>query len=135
MKRLAILVLTFSLLVPVTYGQQAPDGPTAKDSVTVSVEALRNLRFEYRKLERKAEIQDSIIAEQEYQIDLYKRRLQQDSVIVDLTEERLKIKDERIKARDERIERLERQNTWEQIKKFAWSAGTLVIGFLLGSAS
>lgn len=131
--RISILFLIFSLFATPAFAQDVPEG-AEPDSVTVSVESLRNLKHEFKILERQVELQDSIIAEQDYQINLYEKRADQDSLINDLTEQQLEIRDERIKMRDERIQRLERQKTWEQLKKYIWAGGSLVIGFLLGSA-
>lgn len=131
MKNYLILFLSV-LLIPVfanpAHGQE-------KDSVTVSVEALQNLKAEYAELEKTVSLQDSLIEELEYQIKLYEQRSRQDSLLINLTEEKLEVKDERIKIRDERIDRLEEQRTWEQIKKYIWTTGALVIGFFVGNAS
>lgn len=135
MKRLVPLVLIFALLSGPAVAQDVPDDPPPeKDSVTVSVEALRNLKERFTELERKTALQDSLIEEQKHQIKLYERRVRQDSLILNLTEQKLDVRQERINMRDERIQRLEDEKTWEQIKKYIWTAGSLVIGFLLGSA-
>lgn len=128
---LAILISVF-LAVP-AYGQQTFSS-LEPDSVTVSVESLRELKHEYKILERQVQLQDSIIAEQEYQIELYERRTAKDSVILDLAERQLEVRKERIKIRDERIERLEEQKTWERIKRYIWTGGSLIIGFFVGNA-
>jgi peptidoglycan hydrolase CwlO-like protein len=132
-KLLTAILLSVFLCVP-AYGQEVPDDP-ARDSVTVSVEALRNLKHEYTILENKVEIQDSIIVEQARQIDLYEKRTDQTEKIDRILKKRIKIRDERIEMRDERIERLEKEKTWEQIKKYIWTLGGLAIGFLVGGAS
>ena len=133
MRKIAFFI-AFSLLFSApAFGQEVPDDPV-QDSVTVSVESLRNLKQEFTILENKVEIQDSIITEQTRQIKLYERRVDQTAKIDTLLKQRLKIRDERIEIRDERIERLEDEKTWEQIKKYIWTVGSLAIGFLVGSA-
>lgn len=134
MKRFLLAFLIFALTAAPTLAQEVPDTPSEKDSVTVSVESLRELKEQFTEQERKIALQDSLIEEQAHQIDLWEQRARQDSVILALTEKRLEIKQERINMRDDRIKRLERNKTWEQIKKYIWAGGSLVIGFLLGSA-
>lgn len=128
MKNYLILFLSVLVFANPAYAQE-------KDSVTVSVEALQNLKVEYAELEKTVSLQDSLIEELEYQIKLYEQRSRQDSLLINLTEEKLEVKDERIKIRDERIGRLEEQRTWEKIKKYIWTTGALVIGFFVGNAS
>lgn len=136
MRQLAFAFLIFALTAAPAFGQSVPDEPPAsKDSVTVSVEALRNLKEDFQEQKRKIALQDSLIEEQAHQIELWRKKSRQDSLILDLTEQRLEIKDERIEMRDERINRLEEQKTWETIKRYIWTGGSLVIGFLIGSAS
>jgi peptidoglycan hydrolase CwlO-like protein len=128
----ATFLISLFFCVPV-FGQEVPNNP-AQDSVTVSVEALRNLKHEFTILENKVEIQDSIITEQTRQIKLYEKRVKQTEEIDQIIKERLKIREERIEMRDERIKRLEEEKTWEQIKRYIWTIGGLAIGFLVGSA-
>ena len=131
MRRFALAILLFvfvgSALTNTALAQE-------KDSVTVSVESLQNLKKEFAKQKKTISLQDSLIKELELQTTLYKRRAEKDSLILNITEKRLEIKNERLKMRDERIERLEKENTWERIKKFIWTLGGLAIGFLIGSA-
>ena len=131
MRRFALAILLFvfvgSALTNTALAQE-------KDSVTVSVESLQNLKKEFAKQKKTISLQDSLIEELELQTTLYKRRAEKDSLILNITEKRLEIKNERLKMRDERIERLEKENTWERIKKFIWTLGGLAIGFLIGSA-
>jgi hypothetical protein len=129
MKRFAFAILLFAFV-----GASPQAKAQKKDSVTVSVESLRDLKQKFAKQKRTILLQDSLIKELELQTALYKRRAEKDSLILDITEERLDIKDERLKMRDERIEKLEKENTWERIKKFIWTAGGIAIGFLVGSA-
>ena len=131
MKRFALAILLFGFV-----GAVSPITTTAqeKDSVKVSVEALQNLKEKFAEQKKTISLQDSLIKELELQTNLYKRRAKKDSLILEITEERLNIKDERIKMRDERIKRLEKENTWERIKKFIWATGSLAVGFLVGSA-
>lgn len=132
--RKTVFAIILSLLFSVpALGQDVPDNP-AQDSVTVSVESLRGLKQEFTILENKTEIQDSIIAEQTRQINLYERRVEQTAKIDTLLKQRLEIRDERIEMRDERIQRLEEEKTWEQVKRYIWTLGSLAIGFLVGSA-
>ena len=133
MKNYLILFLSV-LLIPV-FANLNPAYAQEKDSVTVSVEALRTLKAEHGKLNEKVALQDSLIEELEYQITLYEQRSRQDSLLIELTEQKMEVKDERIKIRDDRIYRLEDQKTWEQIKKYVWTAGALVIGFFVRSVS
>jgi len=136
MKRFVFAFLVFAFTATPALAQEVPDTPPPeKDSVTVSVESLRELKEQFTEQKRKIALQDSLIEEQAHQIDLWERRARQDSLILDLTEKRLEIKQERIDMRDDRINRLERGKTWEQIKKYIWAGGSLVIGFLLGSSS
>lgn len=133
-----VIALLFTFLVfpdpALAQSEEVPDPPPEKDSVTVSVESLRNLKEEFMELERTVKLQDSLIAELEHQTELYEERARQDSAIIAINEEKLEIKDERIAIRDEQIEELRRQNTWGEIKKFIWTAGGILLGFLLGSA-
>ena len=130
MKRFALAILLFGF-VGTTHN---PTLAQKKDSVKVSVESLQNLKQEFAKQKKTISLQDSLIKELELQTTLYKRRAEKDSLILDITEKRLDIKNERLKMRNERIERLEKENTWQRIKKFIWTAGGLAIGFLIGSA-
>lgn len=132
MRQLAFAFLIFTLTAAPAFGQTVP---SEKDSVTVSVEALRNLKEHVQEQERKIALQDSLIEEQAHQIDLWQEKARQDSLILNLTEQRIDVKNERIEIRDERINRLEEQKTWETIKRYIWTGGSLVIGFLIGSAS
>lgn len=132
MRQFVLAFLIFAFTAAPTFGQTAPP---EKDSVTVSVEALRNLKEDFQEQKRKIALQDSLIEEQAHQIELWQEKSRQDSLILDLTEQRLEIKNERIKIRDERISRLEEEKTWEQIKKYIWTLGGLAIGFLVGGAS
>ena len=134
MRQLAFAFLIFALTAAPAFGQSVPDEPE-KDSVTVSVEALRNLKEDYQEQKRKIALQDSLIGEQARQIELWQEKARQDSLILNLTEQRLAVKEERIAIRDERIDRLEEEKTWETIKRYIWTGGSLVIGFLIGSAS
>jgi len=129
MKRFFLSILLFGFV-----GAHEPILAQEKDSVKVSVEALQNLKEKFAEQKKTISLQDSLIKELELQTTLYKRRAEKDSLILDITEERLEIKDERLKMRDERIKRLEKENTWEQIKKFIWATGALAIGFLVGNA-
>jgi glutamyl-tRNA reductase len=132
MRQLVFAFLIFAFTAAPAFGQTTPP---KRDSVTVSVEALRNLKEDFQEQKRKIALQDSLIEEQAHQIELWQEKSRQDSLILDLTEQRLEIKNERIKIRDERINRLEEEKTWEKIKKYIWAGGSLVIGFFIGSAS
>lgn len=132
MRQLVFAFLIFAVTAAPAFGQTTPP---KRDSVTVSVEALRNLKEDFQEQKRKIALQDSLIEEQAHQIELWQEKSRQDSLILDLTEQRLEIKNERIKIRDERINRLEEEKTWEKIKKYIWAGGSLVIGFFIGSAS
>lgn len=129
MKRILPFLFAFIFLVAPVAAQEAPEGPTTKDSVKVSVEALRNLKHEFKILERKVELQDTVITEQTRQIELYEKRIRQDSLLNDLNEKQLKIRNERIQIKEEQIQRLERRNLW---LKIATGVGT-VLGFVLGA--
>jgi hypothetical protein len=126
----ATFLVSLFLCVP-AFGQ---GGSPTQDSVTVSVEALQNLKNEFKILENKVEVQDSIIVEQTRQIELYEKRTAQTKKIEEILKKRLKIRDDRIKMRDERIDRLEKENTWEKIKRYIWTGGALLIGFFVGIA-
>ncbi|WP_263787306.1 hypothetical protein [Salinibacter grassmerensis] len=103
------------------------------DSVTVSTEALRNLKESVEERKRRVELQDSLIEEQARQIELYEEKALRDSTILQLTEKQLDIKDERIKARDERISRLEEQKLYQKIRSYVTVAGGLIIGYFIGA--
>lgn len=135
MKRFLFIFLVFAFTATPAVAQDVSENPSPeKDSVTVSVESLRELKEQFTEQKRKIALQDSLIKEQTRQIGLWEQRVHQDSLILNLTKKRLDIKQERIDMRDDRIKRLERNKTWEEIKKYIWAGGTLVIGFLLGSA-
>jgi len=128
MKRFLIAFTFLFLLFPQTgLSQEKP--VSEDDSVTVSVEALRNLKHEHKVLQRKVALQDTIIQEQEYQIQLYQKRLKQDSTLNVLNKKQLSIRNERIELRDDRIESLENRNTWLRVG----AAAGIVLGFVLGS--
>ena len=129
MKQFFPLFLVLTLFAVPVAAQDVPNGPTEKDSVTVSVEALRNLKHEFQILERKVELQDTIIVEQNDQIEIYKKRIRQDSLLHDLNEKQLEIRNERISIKEEQIEELERRNFW---LKIATGVGT-VLGFVFGA--
>lgn len=129
MKRILPLLFVLILFPAPALAQDAPVAPIEKDSVTVSVEALRNLKHEFQILERKVELQDTIIVEQNRQIELYEKRIRQDSLLNDLNQKQLEIRNERIQVKEEQIQRLERRNFW---LKVATGAGT-VVGFVLGA--
>lgn len=134
MRHFAIAFLIFAFTAAPALGQvETP--PPEKDSVTVSVESLRNLKEEFTELKRTTEIQDSLIAELDHQNDLYEERARTDSMIIAITEKKIEIKNDRIELRDERIDKLESERTWERIKRYIWTAGALAIGFLVGGAS
>jgi hypothetical protein len=129
-KVVTALAFIFAIGFAPAAAQDVPDGPTEKDSVTVSVEALRNLKHEFNVVERKVELQQVVIEEQDRQIKLYKRRVHQDSTLEALNKKQLEVRQERIELRDERIKELEQQNTWLKIG----TGAAAVVGFLLGAA-
>lgn len=129
MNRYVLFLLPFLLVCQLSLAQQQ----TEEDSITVSVEAIQNLQAEFNKLSNKVTIQDSIIAEQADQIQLWQKKARQDSVLLALSNEQQDVLRERMEIRDERIQKLEDKNLWLRIRGYVWTAGGIVIGFLAGS--
>lgn len=109
-----------------------PSVAQKKDSITVSVEAIQNLQAEFNELSKTVTIQDSIIAEQAEQIQLWRERARQDSTLLALSDKRMKITKARFKIRKDRIKELEKKNLWLRIRSYVWTVGGIVIGFLAG---
>lgn len=124
------LLLTIPLLFLFAFPAQAQKAQP--DSVTISFEALQGLQEAHKEMKRKVEIQDSIITEQERQIQLWQARAKQDSLIQELAKERAKVIKQRMKLRDEQIKELKRDNFWLRIKQYAYMAGGILLGIVTG---
>ena len=106
MGRQPLLILLLLLLPTAAFGQA--------DTLCVSEDGLRGLRAEHVELERRVALQDTLIEEQRLQLQLYQKRLKQDSTV--------------IKAKEREISDLNSRNRWLK----AGAVLSAIVGFLLG---
>lgn len=106
--KIAIFLIAVITVIPIWFANDA-HAQTSRDTTCVYTEALENLRRDVTQKEKRLQKLQELVDNLESQIEVFERLRSRDSLLLDITDQRLQVRQEKINVQSNQIKQLQQQ--------------------------